>query len=540
MMKYWLFLLLMAGYIFTASAQEQLIQASLTDVTVFLQGAQLTMKADAQIPSGKSVFKISKLPPTLDQNSIQVKGEGAFTIQSVAFQINYLDSLENSREREVLNTRLAELIKKREEEGKLQEILSAKNSFLVNNQVLSGKDQAVSAEQYRLMWEMYSKNIESVLMDMLNNQRRINEITKEMTKINNQLSQRSRTSGKSAGEVLISVYAKNPVSAKFEVNYYLPNAAWYPFYDIRVDKLEDPLNLVYKAKVYQMSGFDWKNIHLTLSNASPRQSGVIPELYPNYLNFLPRYTYKNKRYSQEPSIAYDKAPQPQTEGIVVQDYKAPLLKKAETPEVDISVKQSNVEFSIEGTYTINSDGKTQNIDIQKIELPAEYLYKGIPKLDKEGYLIARIKNWEQYNLLEGEANLYFENTFVGKSVIGVSNISDTLVLSLGQDKGVVLSRTKVKDFSQKQFIGNSNIETRVWEIGIKNNKNQKIRLAITDQVPVSQNNDIQVDVDEISGGSLDKTTGMVQWELELNPKETKKLTLKYVVKYPKSQILKID
>ena len=117
-------------------------------------------------------------------------------------------------------------------------------------------------------------------------------------------------------------------------------------------------------------------------------------------------------------------------------------------------------------------------------LPAKYKYFCVPKIDKDVFLIANISDWEKYNLLEGEANIFFEDTYVGKTLLDIRHATDTLQISLGRDKNISVKREKVKNFTTKQFIGSKKEESRVWTINVKNNKNQKINMLIFDQVPI--------------------------------------------------------
>ncbi|MBK7710115.1 MAG: hypothetical protein IPJ37_03490 [Bacteroidales bacterium] len=65
-------------------------------------------------------------------------------------------------------------------------------------------------------------------------------------------------------------------------------------------------------------------------------------------------------------------------------------------------------------------------------LPAEYKYVTTPKLSQLAYLTANITDWAKLSLQSGEATLYFENSFVGKSNVNVAELNDTLALSLEQ------------------------------------------------------------------------------------------------------------
>ncbi|MDX1830469.1 MAG: mucoidy inhibitor MuiA family protein [Lutibacter sp.] len=203
-------------------------------------------------------------------------------------------------------------------------------------------------------------------------------------------------------------------------------------------------------------------------------------------------------------------------------------------------KQTTINFEIKTPYSIKSDNKSYSVDMTNYSLPADYRYICVPKIDKDAFLIANISDWEKYNLLEGEANIFFENTFVGKSLMNVKYATDTLQISLGRDKKVIVKREKMKNFTSKQFIGSKKEESRVWSVNVKNNKSQKINMLLFDQVPVSTLEEIKVDILNISGAKINSKTGEIKWEFSLAPNESKKFELSYSVKYPKNKSLIIE
>ena len=217
-----------------------------------------------------------------------------------------------------------------------------------------------------------------------------------------------------------------------------------------------------------------------------------------------------------------------------------------TAEYDTSLpmqqvsRPTSVDFEIDIPYTVKSNNQTFILDMANYELPVDYKYVSVPKIDKAAYLIADVVNWEQYNLLEGEANLFFEGTFVGKSVLDVRTASDTLQLSLGRDRSIVIKREKKADFSSKKFVGTRKEERRHWEISIRNNKNQNVTLEVYDQIPVSTLDEIKVELTERSGGKFNPENGEVKWELSLTPAEQQVLQLEYLVKYPRNRRLYLE
>jgi hypothetical protein len=216
------------------------------------------------------------------------------------------------------------------------------------------------------------------------------------------------------------------------------------------------------------------------------------------------------------------------------------LKKKYLAPVDQVENQTSIDFDIKTPYTINSDNKNTVVDMDIYSLNANYEYYCVPKIDKEAFLIANILDWEKYNLLAGEANIFFENTFVGKSILDLRNVSDTLKISLGRDKSIVVKREKIKDYTTRQFIGTKKEETKAWQISVKNNKQQPINMILYDQIPVSTMEEIEIITDNLSGGDFNTESGEVKWKLKLEPSAKKDMELKYKVKYPKDKALTIE
>jgi len=213
---------------------------------------------------------------------------------------------------------------------------------------------------------------------------------------------------------------------------------------------------------------------------------------------------------------------------------------ASTPEVTKKERSTTVEFEIDSPYNIPSDGKQHTVQMKDYKLPAYYEYYCAPKIDPDAFLTAQVTGWEEFNLLSGEANLFFEGTFLGKSMLDVQVVKDTLDISLGRDRGIVVERKKQKDYQKKQFIGGKKTDYRSWDIEIRNKKKQSVNIVIEDQYPIPTNSDIEVDRKSHDGAELDKDTAILRWKLNLGKNETKKVNFKYTVKYPKRKSVILD
>jgi len=137
--------------------------------------------------------------------------------------------------------------------------------------------------------------------------------------------------------------------------------------------------------------------------------------------------------------------------------------------------------------------------------------------------------------VEGPANIYFGGTFVGQSYIYTRSVDDTLDISLGRDNKILVTRTKLKDFSNDKVIGNNRRVTYAYEMVIKNNRKSPITINLEDQLPVSQNNDITIDAIELSKAQQDVLTGKLSWNYTIQPGEQQKVQLTFSVKYPRNK-----
>lgn len=149
--------------------------------------------------------------------------------------------------------------------------------------------------------------------------------------------------------------------------------------------------------------------------------------------------------------------------------------------------------------------------------------------------MARATGWEDLNLLPGEANIFFEGTFVGKTYIDPNNINDTLSISLGRDKRIVVKRQQLKDLTTRKAIGINIREQQSWEISVRNTKSESISITIEDQIPIPKNSQIELGLVDVGGARTESNTGKLTWQLDVPPGETKKVMFKYEVKYPKDK-----
>lgn len=516
---------------FTSSAQDITITSQLKEATVFLQGAQISRQANAQIPSGISRIIITDLPEDINPQSIQIKGSGNFTVLSVNHQMNYLKAQEKTSQQKTLEDSLKYYKERIEFENAMLKVVNEEESLLMANKNLGGSETGLKVTELKEAADFFKIRLSDIKTRQLQTTRRIREMQEKHDRIFNQIRQLQGIARRPQSEIVVTVSATAATRGEFTISYIGNNASWAPVYDIRASNVNQPIDLMFKANVFQSTGEDWNNIRLTLSTGNPMMSGQMPQLATWWLNFhVPVQHIEGLRMSQRPKQAEMAAPMAFGDEIMME-----VAARTGGDYTTVAQNQTTVDYVIATPYNIPSGNNPQVVEIQKYQLPAQFEYYCVPKLDRDAFLVARVTGWEQYNFLAGQANLFFEGTYLGESFIDPANTSDTLNLSFGRDKGIVVTREKRKDFTARRLIGNRQTETIAWEISIRNNKRQGIKLNILDQIPVSTTKEIEITADEISGASLNKETGLLKWILDLKASENKKLNLTYSAKYPKNQ-----
>ncbi|MGF2413453.1 MAG: mucoidy inhibitor MuiA family protein, partial [Ferruginibacter sp.] len=216
------------------------------------------------------------------------------------------------------------------------------------------------------------------------------------------------------------------------------------------------------------------------------------------------------------------------------------LKDGLDDYISVADRELDVTFNIDLPYDVPTNGKAQSATLKEYDVPATYKYYAVPKLDKDAFLLAEVADWEGLNLLPGEANIIFEGTYIGKSFIDPSSTQDTVNLTMGRDKRVVVKREKAKDYSAVKFLGTNKKQIFTYDITVKNNKKDEVNMLLKDQYPVSQNKEVEVELLESNDAAVNEETGVLTWKLKLAPGEVKKVRLSYSVKYPKDKTLNLN
>lgn len=536
-MKKLILLLILTPFILSLSAQEKRVKSKVVSATVYSQGAQITRVAKFNLEKGENRVVFTNLPPSLDENSIQINCAEA-TIVSVTNQKNMLDSLSQNVEFIKLQGKKKEIIQKIKIERSLLQTIDTEKDVLLSNKKLVG-DQGVKLEDLKNSLIYFRTRLEELERSKVEKADLIANLEDEMRKIEGHQQNLSTQNKKNTSEVIVVFSSNQPVAASTTIKYFTYDAAWYPTYDVRANNINSPLSIVCKANVYQTTGEDWNKVKLSVSSGNPTSGSSVPQIYPWFIDIIQPYL---NRSSLQNKTSYTQADETvMAEEIVVSGYG---VKKSETPRtfapVSVTESQTSFTFNIDIPYDIPSKQQPTVAVLQTPEIKATYQYNTVPKFSEYAYLVANLTEWQGLNLMNGNANLYFENNYVGNTYLDTKAFGDTLKLSLGKDESVSVKRTKVKSFTEKNLVGSKVTDTRSWEITITNGKKQDIDIKLEDQIPVSSNEKVKVKLVDQGGANYNISTGIMKWELKMKPSETKKIIFTYNVEYPKGSIVSLE
>ena len=603
----------------------KVLESKIEEVTVYESGAQVTRTAKTNLPAGRAALILRGVSSQLDKQSLQVSGD--FTILSVVHQTSFLSDSKKTDERSRLEAQKESLDEKITLNKALLTVCKHEEAMLTKNQEINGRTTVLKVTDLKESIDFHRNRLTELATKQLELNKTNRQLELEIKKINAQLTQLAPTQETTTSEIIVTVQSQTAQpQADLTVSYFVPNAGWTPTYDLRVKDVAHPLEIGYKATVYQYSGEEWNNIKLILSTANPRKNNQAPELqtwywgspnnYSDYFNTINTTLAADNEIVGTVRSASDKTPLPgvtvllkgtslgattdangnyrltippdlkyqqktltfnfigmKTEERVVSNNvlnidlmediaalkeavvvgygvqqkreitgavsRVQIRGKSAIPIVEETEAITSLQFEIKVPYTIPSDGKTYTVEIKNEEIPARYEYLCTPKIDQDAFLTAQVVNWEQYGLLGGDMNVFFEGVFVGKSSMNLPS-GDTLSLALGRDKGVSVNRVKQKEFTKKQTFGSNQTEIRRYDISIRNLKKHPINVVIADQFPLSRSKEIEVENQSAPDADINRETGKVTWRVTLEPAQQRKFSLGYSVKYPKSGVVSTE
>ncbi len=610
MKKYLMFFVLItAATPSFANEDRPKTKAELNAVTVYRAGAEMTHSAKTILPKGNSELVIDNLSNALEINSVQIKTGDNVTVMGVEFNADYLKDEVKTPRVKMLEDSVEKLYAEINRIELNESITTDLLTVLKANKEIKGTQTGLSVAELMKLMDYYKLKSAELQLDLSQLKLRKEKFTVLSEKLVAQINEEKKKNDKSSGSLILQINCAIAGKYDFTITYITNNAYWNAFYDLKATSVVAPLKLIYRAKIFQTTGIDWKQVKLSLSTSTPTQTGNAPVFkawFLSYINPVQLYERNLSALNRIQSFSQDNLAQGVISRVAdevdkTKDFKIKIrgaatlngnnkplfivngtvmdessitnidentikdmqvLKDADATAIygsrgnngvilitlkdglddyiSVADRELDVTFTIDLPYDIPTNGKAQTATLKEYDVPAKYKYYAVPKLDKDAFLMAEVADWEGLNLLPGEANIIFEGTYIGKSFIDPASTQDTINLTMGRDKRIVIKREKLKDFSSVKFLGNNKKQVFTYEITVKNNKKDEVNMLLKDQYPVSQNKEVEVELLESNGAAVNEEIGVLTWKLKLAPGEVKKVRISYSVKYPKDKTLNLN
>ncbi|KQS90040.1 DUF4139 domain-containing protein [Chryseobacterium sp. Leaf394] len=504
-------------------------EAELKTATVYEQSGELFSTTSFKIPKGSSEIIITNIAENIDQNSIKLGSKNKISILTYRFSNDeemYAVALDkkNPQHKVVLDS--IDLVRKQISNLNLQRNALTKSLEILDiNQTINSGSTSYASEVSKLLKYNQKKRFE-LGKELENNQEISNKWLEKLSTLQKKFNLNNQErENYPKGKLILQVSSEASENVNMDIKYNVYNASWRPYYDVIANGLGGKINLGYKAMIRQNSGLDWKNVKLNLISGNPNQRRVMPELGIWQLYYQPQEDRTNVA-----TMLQGKVP-----GVSIRGNSSASVSEISEvlvtgPRNVVSQNQLNLSYELEDKFTILSNNKDNSINLNSTDIAANFIYSAVPKYSNSAFLVAEIENLDKYNLIPAEANIVFEDTNVGKTVINPETTDSKMILTLGEDRRISIKRQPVKDKTFTKSISSTNKEQQfAFEITVRNNKSEKIKIKLKDQIPITTDKQIIITMVDKGNGEYDEKTGILTWNVSLNANETQKINFSYKV-----------
>ncbi len=518
------------------------VKSRITKVTVYNDRAEVTRSTENELESGEHTLIFDMLPDNLEQNSIQVKGSGNAVLRDVKFKTLYFEEHPDS-DLEKLHTEEADIKDRINEIDDLISHSGKEKAFVekiaeyVTTPGSENQTQEVDPRSWMSLVEFYrgrltalDKEIRTAEKEKITEENRLNKIRNEI----NGIAGRYR---KQKNQVEVKIEMKEKGISHLDIWYIVYGPSWIPVYNLSVSSDEKKMTISYNAIIHQNTSEDWDDIRIILSTAKPNVSGRQPELAPWYLSlFQPELSPPpiQRMKSASPPMMSQMFEPPEME---IESSEIP--GEMEPREASVETGVTSAFFNVNGTNTIKSDNQPYKVPILIHDFPAEFRYSSVPKLAPYAYLKAKVKNNTEFPFLPGETNVFLDGNFVANAFQELVAPTEEFWTFLGIDESISVERKFIKKFKVTEGIISKTTKLRYeYLVILKNKKKTEEEVVIWDQLPISQNEEIKIELIEPVYKKDSPSLKMnedrfLEWYFKLKPGEEVKIPFLFSVEYPR-------
>ncbi|MCL1464641.1 mucoidy inhibitor MuiA family protein [Argonema galeatum] len=539
------------------------LDTCISEVTVYSDRARVTRRCAVELNGAERQLIITGLPVILEPESVRVTGEGTVAVRLLAVRTDRIYATEPVAEKVAQLTQQIQEIE--EQKRTIKDVLSSlqlQHKFI---QELSEKSvdrfsrglaqQQVGLNETSELLNFLGQHYSNYATTIAQREKEQHQLEKQIQVLRQQLQQVQTPLPQESFSIIVAIEPSGAGNFELELSYLVTDARWTPLYDLRVNTTAERLNLSYLAEVKQNTGEDWFGVSLTLSTAKPGLGTLPPKLNPWYIDvqnpsynapqFLVTGVRRRRKVTAENQLrAYevDTFGDDDYEGALLDESQkraeesiSPPRVQAETVTAVTSTSGGTVTFEIGGNSDIPSDGTPHKITIFNDNYPCRKEYVAMPSLVSFSYLQANVTNPATgATLLPGKANIFRDNTFVGTTQLENVSPGQDFTINLGIDEGLKIERELVERKVDKKIIFDRRRTTYAYRLKIANLQEQETTLKLTEQLPVSRNEQLKVHLTQTNPKIQQGEMGLLEWSLTLPPQSKQEIYYQFTVEHSPS------
>jgi uncharacterized protein (TIGR02231 family) len=541
-MKRVIFLIL--GFVCSVSVfSQKTVNYTVTGADVYLSGAKIYSQSKVQLEAGTHTVVIKNITNSLVEGSIQAKVSEGCSLVSVSSSMNYMESGElTQKEKELYESQ-----KKLNNQLKLLQIDQDVNQDEINLITLliktpnnSEKKTNYTVTELQDLSKFYASKTAELKKSNYRIEQEMKTVKEELSKIEAQLREEKSVKNKNNQQVEVMLNVTSSGTKTIELTYFVYDCGWIPQYDIKAENKDNPIELIYKASVWQRTGVDWSQAAITLMTNQPAQDQNRPILSPLFVDILVPPPAMQSTLMKSSAKGSADAVQMNMLEMVADEMK--LEDFGEYGEMSGNIVYNwasaistdiNISYKVAGKQTVEGNGKSKLLTLDTKKIPARFVYHAVPKLNEQVYLLAYISHWHNLNLINGTASIYLQDVFIGNIAINEKFTGEEYPLSFGVDNRISIKRNKKQDFSSESKVSSEKREKISYEFAIRNNLATSIEVEVLDQVPISKNKSIKVVLEDKGAAEYTENIGLLKWTVPVDAGKSTTFGFSYELRYPK-------
>jgi uncharacterized protein (TIGR02231 family) len=528
----------------TPAAAQTEVSSAIESVTVYPDGATVTRRIRVDLPQGDSVLRAVDFPPTLDPASLRVEGEARAKLI-----IGGIDARPPRVERPpadpALDDRILALRDDRDRlDGKIA-AATARRKFAerFSEQAPAGigdKGEARPLGEWRAAFAAVEDEV--MAADATIREARIMQrnIDRELAQLD---AQRTANPPRKM-EVRIDINSDAATSAVLRVSYAVRGARWSAIYDARLDTggrdRKPSIDLVRRVEIVQATGEDWNDVQLAVSTTRTAKGGSAPELRPLIVRYpAPPRPLAEAARTPANALPASAAPPLMQKQRAEEEYAKRGADNIAAEEQEAAADTGGFQavYRIAGRVSVAASEGAKSFRISSAVITPDLLVRAAPALDATAFLEANFKHAEDAPLLPGRVAIYRDGVYVGRGQMAMTAKDEDVRLGFGADDHIKIVRSTVRQVEGSAGIINSaKTERREYKTSIRNGHDAQVRVVIEDQAPVSEIDDVKVELLPATTPPTEKDVrnrrGVMAWSLDVAPGEAKDIRIAWRVRWP--------